>query len=237
MNKFDRYEKAALALLLGLGTAHAQALPLSFASVTYGATVFADVDGVADGPYDANSPPALLPLVLSASATTPDGVANANAVADDFLLAASSEAVNTTAASSSASAVARFFGTFTTAGTGLAVNVAFEDFIDTLGLADVGSTLFVLLQVDGATLLDTSYTTSELIGAEFMTLPGLSGVLDISLVSASAAAADSSGFNLASAGFSLDSVGVPEPATLGLILGGMGLLGLRRGAGRRRLAN
>jgi hypothetical protein len=218
-------------VLLGFGIASAQATPIVFTSSSYTTAAFADVGGLSDGPFDAASPPDPLPIISSASVTAAGGLAAANAIADTLLLAASSEAASSLEASS-ASAVTTFFGAFTTLGAGLSLQVNFEDFIDSLGGGSAGSELFVLLQVDGLTLLDASYTAAELIGAKFMTAAGLPGVLDISLVSVARAEADGFGFNLASADFSLNSV--PEPASLALILGGLGLLGASRGFGGRR---
>jgi hypothetical protein len=231
MYKMLAMHKIAVVVLLGFGIASAQATPIVFTSSSYTTAAFADVGGVSDGPFDAGAPPSLLSIISSASVTAVGGSAAANAIADNLLLAASSEAVSSPEVSS-ATAVSTFLGAFTTLGSGLSLHVNFEDFIDSLGGGSAGSELFVLLQVGGLTLLDASYTAAELIGADFMTMAGLPGVLDISLVSVANAEADGFGFNLASADFSLNSV--PEPATLALVLGGMGLLGMSRGFGGRR---
>ena len=232
MNKmFARY-KIFAAVLLGCGVASAHALPINFTSTSYTTSAFADVDGTSDGPFAGASPPDPLPLISSASvAVDPDNLARANAIADTLLLAASSEAASS-GTIGSAAAVSTFLGAFATTGAGLSLQASFEDFIDALGGATAGSELFVLLQVDGLDLFQDSFTSSQIISADFMTLPGLDGLLDITLVSTAAANGAGSAFNLASASISLNSV--PEPASLALVLGGMGLLGVSRASAGRR---
>ncbi len=226
--------KIAVALVLGLAAASVHALPIVFTSSTYTTTALADVDGTLDAHAD-DTGLAALPLISSASVDAGGGnLAAAHAVADALLLAASSEAAST-GASASAAATTTFLGVFTTGGTGLSLEVLFEDLLDALGGASAGAELFVLLQVDGVDLFQDSFSATELIQATFMTLPGLAGVLDLTLVSTAAADRAGSGFNLASASFALNSV--PEPASLALVLGGLGLLGVgRRGLGRQRSA-
>lgn len=229
--------KIAAALLFSLAAASAHAVPIVFTSSTYTTTAFADVDGTADGPNADDTSLSPLPLISSAGVDLGSGnVAVANAVADTLLLAASSVAAST-GSIASAAATSTFLGAFTTGGGGLSLEVTFEDLIDALGGATAGSELFVLLQVDGVDLFQDSFTASNLIQASFPTLPGLSGVLDLTLISNAAANGDGFSFNLASASFALNSAnGVPEPASLALVLGGLGLLGVSRGLGRHRPA-
>jgi hypothetical protein len=225
--------KIIAALLLSLGIASAQAMPIVFTSSIYTTSAFADVDGTSDGPNATASPPDALPLISSANVVVDqDNMATANAVADTLLLAASSEAASA-GAISSASAVSTFLGSFTTTGAGLSLQVTLEDFIDALGGATASSELFILLQVDGNDLFQQNFMGPQLINADFMTLAGLPGVLDITLVSTAAANGAGGAFNLASTGISLNSV--PEPASLVLVLGGLGLLGASRMAGARRV--
>jgi hypothetical protein len=223
------------ALLFTLGNASAFAAPIVFDSVLYTTSAFADVGGTADGPHSDDSTANPLPLISTASVNSADGLANANAIADQGLLAASSEVLST-GASGSAAAISTFLGHFTTQGTGLALGLDYQDFIDAPGAATAASELFVLLQVGGIDLVNDSFTVSELISLSFPTLAGLDGVLDLTLVSSGLDAVDDGdgAFNLASASFALNSV--PEPASLALVLGGLGLLGLGRGLGSRQPA-
>lgn len=214
--------RTAITLCLALGIASAQATPISLTSSAYTTGVFADVGGTADGPYGDDSSASPLPLITSAGLDLADGLAVANAVADSGLLAASSEALSR-GSTASASAVGSFLGRFTTLGTGLSLALDYEDFNDASGAALAGSELFVLLQVDGVDLFNDSFTASELIRLDFPTLAGLEGILDLTLVSTALDEAGDGAFNLASAAFTLNSV--PEPASLALVMGGLGLLG------------
>jgi hypothetical protein len=213
--------KIAAALLLSLGMTSAQAVPITFTSSTYFTSAFADVDGTSDGPF-AISPPDALPIASSASVSGDGGMAEADAMADDSFLSASTSAstsASSTGSVAQASAVATFFGEFTTPGGSLSLLVDFDS--DT---AD--STLDILWLVDG-NLLPVSgsglFTTDDLPA-------GLPGTLDITLISTSFAdAPDITASNESVVSFALNAAAVPEPATLALVLGGLGLLGLGRG--------
>ena len=145
--------------VLTLTATGAQAGPILFNHSQNFLTVFADVDGTSDGPYDASSPPDSLPLTASANVMLPAGSALADAVADENFLAASTEATSVDGFASAVS-VASFLGEFTTHGRGLSLHLDYDDFMDTLGDADSSSQLFVLLQVDGVDLLNTQYSLS-----------------------------------------------------------------------------
>jgi hypothetical protein len=217
-------DKIITTLLLVLATTSAQAVPISFTSGNYFITAFADVDGALDGPVDFFSPPDALPIAASASVAAAGGSAQAAATADNFSLAVSTSA-DSTGGVASASAVATFLGEFITPGDAFSLLGNFDDL--TLGL-DAGSLLAVRLSVDGSPLFDQSFVSSELIDAAFFQPAGLSGILELVLIST--ALADSTGevSNLATFNFTLDAAAVPEPATLALVLGGLGMLGLGR---------
>lgn len=232
--------KTATALLLALAMGCAQAQPISFTSSTYTTSAFADVDvdfdgtsDSSDGPFDFISPPDLLPIASSASVTVGADSATGDAMADATSLSASSTATSV-AGLAFGSAVTTFLGEFTSPDGLLSLLVDFED--TTAGAA--GSTLAVILAVDGVALFDAIFASTELIAGDFPVSPGLPGTLEITLISSASAFADAAS-NSATATFSLDSVAasVPEPATLALILGGFGLMGwFRRPGGCRRRA-
>lgn len=221
-------------LILALGITTAQAAPIVFTSSEYSTFALAGAGALLDGPNTGISPP--LPLNTPASVSTQDGdSATAAASADTLFLGASTQAISMLAPAD-ASAVATFTGEFLTPGGTFSLGVDFLTALALAGLADTGAELFITLAVDGSILFDDSYTASELVAADFTTAAGLSGLLDLSLVSFADAGDPTGGIgagsasNQASAAFSLNTV--PEPASLALVLGGLGLLGLGRPRGR-----
>lgn len=212
--------KIVAVLLLGLGIASAQAAPITFTSSGYTTFAFADVDGVSDGPITANAPPDPLPIASSASVTEILGSATADASADSLSLAASTSA-SSTGGVASGSAVSTFLGEFTTPGGPMSLFVDFDS--DT-----AGSTLDILWFVNGISL---PVTGSGLFSSGDFAA-GLTGTLEIVLISTSSAdVTGATASNASTAAFRLNSV--PEPATLALVLGGLGLLGAGRFGGRQ----
>lgn len=220
LNRINPFTVAAATLAASLSWG-AAAAPITFTSTSYDTHASAFAGPASDGPDDQSGDPVLLSSAFVATAT--DSAA-ADAIADHLFLAASTEAISTLEASG-AEAIAGFSGSFFTPGGAFSLWLDFEDFSDALGDGSAGAELFVTLVVDGLTLFDESYTVSQLMGADFATAAGLAGLLDITLVSLSDAFGDGSGFNLASADFSLNTVSlntVPVPASLALLLAGLG---------------
>lgn len=221
-------------LILALGVTAAQAAPIVFTSTDYSTSALAGAGALLDGPNTGNAPP--LPLNTPASVSTTDGdSATATAIADTFFLGASTQATSVLVPAD-ASAVSTFSGAFVTPGGQFSLGVDFLTATTLTGLADAGAELFVTLVVGLDTLFNDSYTASQLIAADFTTAAGLSGLLDLTLVSF-ANAGDAAGgtgagdaSNQASARLTFNAV--PEPASLALVLGGLGLLGLGRPRGR-----
>jgi hypothetical protein len=220
------------ALMLSLAMASAQAMPIVFTSTSYTTFALADVDGTLDT-FDASSPPDPLPITSSASVTVDGGSATAEATADSLSLTASTDA-SSTGGVASASAVATFLGEFTTPGGLLSLLADFEDTTITGGTGLAGSLFAISLVVDGSTLFDQSFFSTELIDSDFPVPAGLPGTLEIVLISSVLSSVDGdAASNLATASFALDAAAVPEPDTLALVFAGLGLLGLGRGFGAR----
>ena len=220
--------KIAAILLLSLGMASAHAVPIVFTSSTYTTFALADVDGVTGGPDSATAilPSGTLPIKSSASVVAGGGPADADAFADSLFLSASTGA-NSTGGLVSADAVTTLFGTFITPGGLLSLLVDFKDTTITGEAGLAGSTLAVSLAVDGTSLFDQSFSSTQLIKNDFLVPAGLVGELEISLTSfASSSVGGDAASNLATASFAASVV--PEPAPLALFLGGLGLLGLSR---------
>lgn len=233
--------KIAAVLLLSLGMVSAHAVPIVFTSSTYTTFALADVDGVTDGPDSAIAilPSGTLPINSSASVIAGGGPADASATANNLSLTTSTGA-SSTGGLASADAVTTLLGTFITPGGLLSLLVDFADTTVTGGAGLAGSTLAVSLAVNGASLFDQSFSSTQLIDNDFLVPGGLLGELEITLTSfASSSINGDTASNLATVSFAADAAAIPEPATLALIFGGFGLLGLSklsRGVGARAAA-
>ena len=214
--------KIAAALLLSLGIASAQAVPIVFTSSTYATSAVADVDGVPDAD-GAISPPDALPIASLASVTDVGGSATANATADSLSLAAST-AASSTGGVALASATATFFGEYTTPGGPISLSVNLDS--NTAGPSFADVLLAVILVVDDpvlgmTTLLDQFLTGTGVIEGDFLLPAGLPGTLEIVLSSNAGptlAVDGDEASNESAARFAVDITAVPEPATLAPIL-------------------
>jgi hypothetical protein len=213
----------ALALLLALGPAAAEAAPVAFTSQTYTTFGLADSGGAMDGPFNQDSSSSALPFGVSAGVAGAEGSASATALADTLFLSADTDATAATGPAS-ATAVATFTGHFTASGGFLSLRLDFAS------LGSAGADLFVTLDVGGSTLFDRHYVSTGLVD-ETLAVPaplmGAAGLLDITLASLSDAASPGDALaNSASVRFSLNTV--PEPGPWADLLLGSGLLILAR---------
>lgn len=225
-------QKIIASLLLCLITASAQAVPIGFNNSAYTTFALADVDGLSDGPYDASSLFDTLPITSSANITANGGAASAEAMADTLLLNASTEASSSDGIASG-SAVTTFLGEFTTTDGVLSLLLDFEDIVDGTGVA--GATLAASLGVDGISLLDQNFFSTELIELDFPVEGGLTGTLELVLISSALAFPEGNfASDYSTVAFALEAVAVPAPATLVLIIGGLVVLIANRGKSRYR---
>lgn len=204
----------ALIALLCLATV-ATATPLDYLSVLYSTSAFAEVGGVSDGINSDSSPPSVLPLFSSANVTGGDEFAAGDGIADDFFLAASSEA---SSSSNPVGAVgeAAFEAEFTGDGRYRLV-LNFDSFSDVLG-GSAGAELAIALSVGATTVFDESFILAGGIERLFDLGVGELGVLSINLIS-TADALGAYAFNLASV--DVDVAAVPLPGTLALVCPGL----------------
>jgi hypothetical protein len=216
-----------MALWLACAAATVGASPVVFDQTLYTVSAFADVDGTSDGPNDAFEPSDGLPLVVEAQVSVDDaGSAVATAGADALELGARSVA-SSLGGTALAGAAATFFGEFTTTAGDLSLQVDLSADHSATGMfgayADV--LLGVILSVDGVPLVDELFVASSVLDWQFAVGGGLSGTLEITLVT-SALAPDplDEAESLASVRFGLEAIAAtPVPAPGGLPLAGLAL--------------
>lgn len=211
------------ALLLGLWGSGLSAMPLTFTSSLYQTTVLAQAGAMTETPPADSNPPSSFPLLTSASAISGDDKADAGGAADDGFLGTSAEVTSATQAAS-ALASAEFTGDFVASGGPLLLTLDFESQLPVLlnGLAE--NKLLVRLVGNGLTLLEETFSVTELITRVVILPAGATqGTLDL-LLTSSAEATVGSALGLATVSFTAD---IPEPPVGLLLLPGLAFLGLR----------
>lgn len=230
MRSLKQIKLYAVCGCLFLATANAFAQPIVYTSTEY--TTFASIDLGSDtsGLLSKTSPPDPLPLLSSAVLADFSNSSSASDSANTGQLDVSTETVSSNLFSV-ATAGAGFSGMFTGTGQQVDFIIDYSSLDDNfVGLG--GSQLFVTLLSNGVTLFDQTLSNSALIQQSFILSPGSNNLFDVQLISN--AQADGSvdnislGSNIASAAFSVNAAPVPEPGMIWLMLGGLGLLGIKK---------
>lgn len=197
--------------LFSLATS-ATAIPLTYSNIQYSTSAYAEAGTSSDGINSDSSPPTALPLFSSASVIEGNEFAFGDGIADDFFLAAASEASSSTG-HAGAIGEAAFQAELT--GNGL-----YRLLFDFGSLSDLqggtaGALLSIALSVGATTLFDEIFTAAGSIERLFHLLPSDVGVLSINLIS-TADAIGGYAFNLASVDARAAAV-LPLPGTLALL--------------------
>jgi hypothetical protein len=217
---FDQGEtmkKILMFLLLALCAGSLGAAPVIFDSSQFQTDALALAGAVSDSHSDV-SPPAPLPLLTTAVATSGADSADSSGSADVGFLGAFAE-VGSESQSTSALGSAEFSGNFTLSGTLLRLLVNFDS-LNTLDGGTAGGQILLFLAVDGTTLINQLVDTSGVFERFFVVPVGGLGVLDL-LLTSNADATAGAAFNLSAAIFSLELSEAPT-----LLVFASGLLGL-----------
>ncbi len=214
------------ALLLGLWVSGLPAMPLTFTSSQSQTDAFAQVGAVMDTPPSDSNPPSSFPLLTTASAISGADQADAGGTVDDGFLGASAEVTSVTQ-DASALASAEFTGDFVASGGPLLLTLDFDSQLPVLSNGLAENSLLVRLIGNGVTLLQETFSATELITRVVVLPAGLTqGTLDLLLTSSAEATADTTvgrALGLATVSFTAD---IPEPSVGLLLLPGLALLAL-----------
>ena len=210
-------KKSLMFLLLALCAGSLGAAPITFDSSQFQTDTLALAGAASDNNSD-TSPPALLPLLTTASAASGADFADSAGSADVGFLSAFAE-VGSESQSTSALGSAEFNGKFTLSGTLLRLLVNFDS-LNTLDGGTAGGQILLFLAVDGTTLLNQVVDTSGMFERFFVVPVGGLGVLDL-LLTSNADATGGAAFNVSAANFSLELSEAPV-----LLVFATGLLGL-----------
>jgi len=230
MNSLKQLNLCAVSGCLFLAAANAFAQPIVYTTTEY--TTFASIDLGSDtsGLLSKINPPDPLPLLSSAVLADAGNSSSASGSANTGQLNVSTETVSSSLFAV-ASAGAGFSGMFTGTGQRVDFKIDYSTSGDNFGGGLGGSQLFVTLLSNGVTLFDQIFSDTALIQQSFILSSGSTNLFDIQLISN--AEADGSldnimlGSNIASAAFSINAAPVPEPSMIWLMLGGLGLLGIK----------
>jgi hypothetical protein len=201
-------KKSLLFLLLDLWIGSLAAAPISFDTTQFNVDAFAAVGAVVDRRSD-SSPPSPLPLFTRAAVATASDIADSVGAAETGSLAASAEA-DSRVDKAFAEGSARFTGNFTLPGSLLHLLVNYASFIDMQDGGTASARIFLLLVIDGVTVLDQVINAPGAFDRFFVVPVGGLGVLDLLLISNADGNFDGS-FGEGSASFRLE---IPEAPTV-----------------------